>query len=130
MFFRFTSTVEILRQQQSPGLVYRGFFVTKFKIREIEYIPGDYLVTLFTFDRFTGWGNPSYWRFLKNENSIIAIFTKSTWYCPLLQPNHSLLKHRYFLPECLKMRHLVKNCHTAQGKLCPCLSNRFFFIVF
>ena len=75
-------TVEILSHQQSPGVVYWGFFVIDFKIREIDHIPGDYLVTLFTLGRFIGWGNPSYWRLLKNENSIIAIFTKSTWYCP------------------------------------------------
>ena len=75
-------TVEILSHQQSPDVVYQGFFVTKFKIREIDHIPGDYLVTLFTLGRFIAWGNPSYWRLLKNENSIIAIFTKSIWYCP------------------------------------------------
>ena len=115
-------TVEILSHQQSPGVVYRGFFVTKFKIREIDYIPGDYLVTLFTFGRFIRWGNPSHRRFLKNENSIIAIFTKSTWYYPMLQPNNSLLRYRYLLSECQKVRDLVKNCHTAQRKLYPCLS--------
>ena len=78
----FYVTVEILSHQQSPGVVYRGFFVTKFKIREIDHIPGDYLVTLFTFGRFIRWGNPSCRRFLKNENSIIAIFKKSAWYYP------------------------------------------------
>ena len=116
-------TVEILSHQQSPGLVYWGFFVTKFKIREIDHILGDYLVTLFTFGRFIRWENPSYPRFLKNENSIIAIFMKSTSYCPLLQPNHPLLKYRYLLPECQKVRDLVKNCYTAQRKLYPCLPN-------
>ena len=72
------------RNIKSPAVTrcqYRSFFVTKFKIREIDHIPGDYLVTLFTFGQFIRWGNPNYWRFLKNENSIIAIFTKSTWYC-------------------------------------------------
>ena len=115
-------TVEILSHQQSPGVVYRGFFVTKFKIRVIDRISGYYLVTLFTFGRFIRWGNPSYQRFLKNENSFLAIFTKSTWYCPLLQPNHLLLKYRYLVPECQKVRDLVKNWHTAQRKLYSCLS--------
>ena len=125
-------TVEILGHQQPPGAVYRGFFVTKFKITEIDHIPGDYLVTLFTFGRFVRWGNPSYRRFLKNENSIIAIFTKSTWYYPILQPNNPLLRYRYLLllSECQKVRDLVKNCYTAQRKLYPCLSYWFFFIAF
>ena len=68
----FYVTIEIIIHQQSPGVVYQRFFVTKFKIREIHHIPGDYLVTIFTFSRFIRWGNPSCWRFLKNENSIIA----------------------------------------------------------
>ena len=68
----FYVTVEILSHQQSPGVIYQQFFVTKFKIREIDHIPGDYLVTIFTFGRFIRWGNPSCWSFLKNENSIIA----------------------------------------------------------
>ena len=34
----FYLTVEILSHQQSPSVVYRGFFVTKFKIREIDHI--------------------------------------------------------------------------------------------
>ena len=71
-------TVKIFSHQQSPGVVYREFFVTRFKIEETDHIPGDYLVTLFSFGRFIRQENPSY-RFLKSGNNIIAIFTKSTY---------------------------------------------------
>ena len=67
--------------QQSPGVVYREFFVTRSKIEETDHIPGDYLVTLLSFGRFIRQENPNY-RFLKSGNNIIAIFTKSTYSVP------------------------------------------------
>ena len=57
---------------QSPGVVYREFFVTRFKIEEIDDIPSSYLVTLFSFSRFIRQENPSY-RFLKNGNNVTVI---------------------------------------------------------
>ena len=74
-------TVKIFSQQQPRGVVYREFFVTRFKIEENDHIPGDYLVTLFSFGRFTRKENLSYWIF-ENWKQSIAIFTKSTRYCP------------------------------------------------
>ena len=56
---------------QSPGVVYREYCVTRFKVEETDHIPGDYLVTLFSFGGFIRQENPSY-RFLKNGNNIIA----------------------------------------------------------
>ena len=76
-------TVKISSHQQSPGVVHLEFFVTRFKIEETDHLPGDYLVTLFSFGRFIRQGNPSYWVF-KCGNNIIAIFAKSTRYCPCL----------------------------------------------
>ena len=34
-------TVKIFSHQQSPGVVYREFFVTRFKIEETDHIPSD-----------------------------------------------------------------------------------------
>ena len=48
-------------------------------------MPGDYLVTLFSFRRFIRQKNPGC-RFLKGGNNITVIFTKSTRYCVCL--NH------------------------------------------
>ena len=45
-------TLEIFSHQQSPGVVYRRFFVTIFKIKENDYIPGEYLLNFFSFHRF------------------------------------------------------------------------------
>ena len=118
-------TLPYRRNIRSPAVTrcrIPGTFVTKFKISEIDHIPDDYLVTLFIFGRFIRWGNPSYRRFLKNKNSIIAIFTKSTWHFTVLETNNPLLRYRYLLSECQKVRDLRKNCHTSQGKLYPCLS--------
>ena len=87
-------TVKIFSHQQSPGVVNREFFVTRFKREETDHIPGDYLVTLFSFGRFIRQENPSY-RFLKSGNNITVIFTKSTRYCAcLIQiiPNWSDIK--------------------------------------
>ena len=53
--------------------------MTRFKIEETDHIPGDYLVTLFSFGRFIRQENPSY-RFLKSGNNITVIFTESTRY--------------------------------------------------
>ena len=71
-------TVKMLSHRKSSGVVYRNSFVTRFKIEETDDIPGDYLVTLFSFGRFIRQENPSY-RFLKSGNNIIAVFTKSTY---------------------------------------------------
>ena len=49
---------------QSPavtGVVYREFFVTRLKREETTHIPGDYLMTHFSFGRFIRQENPSYW---------------------------------------------------------------------
>ena len=69
--------------QQSPRVVYREFFVAKFKKEETDHIPGDYLVTYFSFGRFIRQENPSY-RLLKSGNNVTVIFTKFTWYCTYL----------------------------------------------
>ena len=76
-------TVKIFSHQQSPGVVNQEFFVTRLKIEKTDHKSGDYLVTLFSFGRFIRQGNPSYWVF-KCGNNIIAIFAKSTRYCPCL----------------------------------------------
>ena len=71
---------------QSPAVTrcrIPGIFVTRFKIEETDHIPGDYLVTLFSFGRFIRQENPSY-RFLKSGNNVTVIFTKSTRYCASL----------------------------------------------
>ena len=73
-------SVKIFSHQESPGVVYPEFFVTRFKIKEADHIRGDYLVTLFSFGRFTRQENLSY-RFLKSGSKVIVIFTKSTRYC-------------------------------------------------
>ena len=41
-------TLEIFSHQQSPGVVYRRFFVTMFKIKENDYTPGEYLLNFFS----------------------------------------------------------------------------------
>ena len=46
-----------IQSQQSPGVVYWEFFVTRFKIEETDHIAGDYLVTLFSFGKFIRQGN-------------------------------------------------------------------------
>ena len=81
--------VKIFSHQHSPGVVYQGFFATRFKIEEIDHMPVDYLVTLFSFARFIRWGNPSYRRFLKRGNYVIAISTKVTRYCHCVNQIHS-----------------------------------------
>ena len=45
---------------QSPGAVYREFFVTRFRKEETDDILGDYLVILFSFGRNIRQENPSY----------------------------------------------------------------------
>ena len=70
---------------QSPAFIrgrLLGIFVTRFKREETDHIPGDYLVTLFSFGRFIRQENPSY-RLLKSGNNVTVIFTKSTryWAC-------------------------------------------------
>ena len=77
-------TVKIFSHQQSPGVVHQEVFVTRFKIEKTDHIPSDYLVTIFSFGRLIRQGNPSY-RIFKSRNNIIAIFAKSTPYCPCLK---------------------------------------------
>ena len=64
---------------QSPGVAYLEFFLTRFKIKETDHKPGDYLVALFSFGRLFRQENPSY-RSLKSGNNITAIFMKPTRY--------------------------------------------------
>ena len=72
---------------QSPAVTrcrIPGIFCHQIQNRwETDHIPGDYLVTLFSFGRFIRQENPIY-RFLKSGNNITAIFTKSTRYCACL----------------------------------------------
>ena len=69
---------------QSPAVTRcrnREHFVTRFKVEGTDHIPGDCLVTLFSFGRFIRQENLSY-RLLKNGSNIIAIFPKSTYSVP------------------------------------------------
>ena len=97
-------TVKIFSHQQSPGVIYREFFVTIFKIEETERIPGDYLVTLFSFGRFIRKKNPGY-RFLKSGNKHYRDFYEIYSVVLLPQPNYPRLKwYRNLLTESQKVR--------------------------
>ena len=97
-------TVKMLSHRKSSGVVYRNSFVTRFKIEETDDIPGDYLVTLFSFGRFIRQKNQSYW-ILENWKQHYCDFYEIFSVLPLHQPFYLWLKwYRNFLRESQKVK--------------------------